>query len=103
MMAQRSSDEILIAVIRAENRQEPGLAEVTGNGGPGEVAPRIEMRLAVEHLDHDCAHISGHVRAMAAVAHRIENTVALAGSRQPVACHVDHAAPAIIDAGVGEL
>src|SRR5688500_11060785 len=77
MVRRQSSDEILIAVIGAENRQEPWLAEVTGDGRPVEIPPWIEMCLAIEHLDHDRTHISGHVRAVAAVAHRIKKTVAL--------------------------
>src|SRR6185503_1300706 len=93
MAGEQSSDEILIAVIGAQNRQKPRLSEITGNGGPVEITPRIEMRLAFEHLDHDRTHVSGHVRAVAAVAHRVEEAVALAGARQAVARHVDHAAP----------
>src|SRR4030095_9827730 len=89
MACRQSSDEILIAVIGAENRQEPRLPEVTRDRRPVEIAPRVEMRLAIEHLDHDRAHVSGHVRAVAAVTHRVEETVALAGARQSVARHVD--------------
>src|SRR5512145_2032761 len=98
-----SSDEILVAVIGAENWQEPRLAEITGNGWPVEIAPGIEVRLAIEHFDHDRAHVGRHVRAVPAVAHRVEEAVALARARQTVARHVDHAAPAIVDAGIREL
>src|SRR5689334_8585647 len=75
MARRQSSDEILIAVIGADDRQEPWLSEVTRDGRPVEVAPRIEMRFALEHLGHDRAHVRGHVRAVAAVAHRVEDAV----------------------------
>ncbi|KAF1853811.1 hypothetical protein Lal_00007074 [Lupinus albus] len=82
---------------------EPGLAQVTGNGRPVEVFPWIEIGPAVHDLGHQCPHEAGHVGAVTAVTHAIEHAITLSGARQAVHRHVDHAAPAVVDADLGQL
>ena len=46
----RSPDQILEAAVHANERQDPGFAEMAGDGEPIEVAPGVQICAAVEQL-----------------------------------------------------
>src|SRR6185437_2108281 len=89
MCGSSSAHQIAITVVGADQRQKPRPPEVAWDGGPVEVAQRIEIQSAVDHLGHDPAHQGRHLCAVAAVAHRVVHAIALAGPRKTVPRHVD--------------
>src|SRR5487761_550882 len=103
MRGSSSTHQIPIAVVSTDQGQKPWPPEVTRDGRPVEFAPRVQIESAIQNLGHDRAHQGRHLRAVAAVAHRVVKPIALAGPRQPVSRHVDHAAPAIVDPCVSEV
>src|SRR3990167_6274615 len=88
-----SGQPVLQPEVHAHGGKEPGGTDVTGNGRPGAALPGVGAFVAGHHLGHSLAHQHRHLRAVAAVAHRIEQAVALARMGQAVLRHVHQAAP----------
>jgi hypothetical protein len=56
-------------VVRPDERQEPRLAEMAGDGLPWKIGPRVAVDAANHQIGHDFAHMGGKLRAVAGITH----------------------------------
>jgi 4-aminobutyrate aminotransferase len=99
----RLADLVFVAVIGTNQGHEPGWAEMAEDGVPAEVAERVGVGVAGHDGGHLLAHVDGHLGAMAAEAHGVEEAVMFACTGEAVGREIDDATPAIVDAHVAEL